>query len=283
MSLSSSSDSPAALPPFSQSPASARAQVQQLFFDVDDTLTWEGHLPAAACASLYRAADAGLELVAVTGRSASWAEMLLRLFPLRAAVAETGAMAFVKGPTGLGAPITVLHSEPDPARRRENDALRMRVAEEVKKRHPEARLALDNMGRVYDTAFDLVEEGPPISEATAQGILSIVRDHGLNHARSSVHINVWVGTFNKRQMVERLLQEALDQDPAQSLEKMVYVGDSTNDGAMFAATPLSVGVANVAPHLETLRARDEAPAWGVSKNGGHGFVQVVDALLQARG
>jgi HAD superfamily hydrolase (TIGR01484 family) len=273
------SDTPIALPAFGECPSEERAGLGRLFFDVDDTLTWQGELPATACDALYRAAHAGIELVAVTGRSASWAEMLLRLFPLRAAVGETGAMAFVKNAKGL---IDVLHSENDPAQRAANDTLRARIAEEVRMRHPEARLALDNIGRVYDTAFDLVEEGPPISEATAQGILAIVRDHGLSHARSSVHINVWVGSFDKRQMVERVLSESFGVDAAEALTQMVYVGDSTNDGAMFAATPYSVGVANIAPHLPLLKERGQAPRYGVKGKGGHGFVEVVDALLQAR-
>ena len=54
---------------FSSCPSSTRAQVKRLYFDVDDTVTWQGMLPEGAAHALFRAADAGLSLVAVTGRS----------------------------------------------------------------------------------------------------------------------------------------------------------------------------------------------------------------------
>lgn len=136
-------------PPFSSAPAAVRSRARFLLFDVDDTVTWQGALPEVAARALYRAQGAGLRLVAVTGRSASWAELLLRLFPLEAAIAETGALCLVKtrGATG-GGRVEVLHSEPDASRRRANDEQRRRAADRVLAEVPAARLALDNMGRI---------------------------------------------------------------------------------------------------------------------------------------
>src|SRR4051812_6467044 len=101
-----------------------RVAVRRLFFDVDDTLTWHGQLPEVAAAALYKARAFGLSLVAVTGRSYSWAEMLLRLFPLDAAVAETGACALVRVE---GAKLEVIHTEPDDVVRRDLAELRHRA------------------------------------------------------------------------------------------------------------------------------------------------------------
>lgn len=267
------------LPLFEECPAELRAAASHLFFDVDDTLTCDGQLPERTVQSLYRAHDAGIHLVAVTGRSAAWAEMLLRLFPLRAAIAETGALCLFKGEKNQ---VRELHSQPDEKTRAEHDAARSRAAKRVLTEVPGARLALDNRGRAYDTAFDLVEDGPPLAPEQADEIRRILAEEGLEVAQSSVHINAWFGHFNKATMVQRYL----DEQCASSLEhlgtRLVYVGDSRNDGAMFARAGLAVGVANVAPHLAWLREQGQAPGYITSAPGGYGFAEVVEHLLAAR-
>ncbi len=266
-------------PPFSSAPSGLRRAVRSLLFDVDDTVTWQGALPEVAARALYRAADAGLRLVAVTGRSASWAELLLRLFPLEAAVAETGALCLVKEPGGR---VSVLHSEPDARRRRENDARRRAAAERALAEVPSARLALDNMGRLYDTAFDLVEDGPPVPEEDAARVREVLQRAGLSVAQSSVHINAWFGSFDKASMVERYLEERCSTSLAHEGEALVYAGDSKNDGAMFARAAVSVGVENVKPHLAWLAERGQAPRFLVDAPGGYGFARVVELLLKDR-
>lgn len=265
-------------PPLLSSCPKARLRaVRLLAFDVDDTLTWEGALPEVAARALYRAAEAGLSLVAVTGRSAAWAELLLRLFPLDAAVAETGALCLVREDRR----VRVLHSEPDPARREENARRRQAAATRVLAEVPSARLALDNMGRVYDIAFDLVEDGPEVAEEDAAKIRAILEEEGLSVAQSSVHINAWIGHFDKATMMERYLSErGLSFDALG--DGLLYAGDSKNDGAMFARAGISVGVANVRPHLRWLKERGQAPAYLVKERGGHGFAALVKALLSAR-
>lgn len=264
---------------FSAAPASLRAQVTRLYFDVDDTVTWQGALPEDAVRALYAARHLGLSLVAVTGRSASWGELLLRFFPLDAVIAETGAMCMFKKRDGS---VGTLHAEPDERVRRENLRRREAAADDVLAREPDARLALDNMGRVYDTAFDLVEDGPPIPEPVAARMRSILVEHGLTVAQSSVHINAWYGVFDKAAMVARYLEDIEGISLDDAAPTMVYVGDSTNDGAMFARAGLSVGVANIAPYLATLRERGQAPRYRATREGGHGFAQVVALLEEAK-
>lgn len=269
-----------AYPPlFASTPAALRQQVRFLLFDVDDTVTWHGALPEVAARSLYRAADAGLRLVAVTGRSASWAELLLRLFPLEAAVAETGALCLVKNEGGR---VDVIHSEPDAERRRTNDERRRRAAERALREVSSARLALDNMGRVYDTAFDLVEDGPPVPAEDAARVRAILEEEGLSVAQSSVHINAWIGSFDKATMVERYLKERCGTSLDREGERLAYAGDSKNDGAMFARAGLSVGVDNVKPHLRWLQERGQAPRFLVEQPGGLGFARLVELLLEGR-
>ncbi len=276
-----------ATPSFFECDVAKRKNVDRLFFDVDDTLTNDGQLLPAATDALHRAKALGLSLVAVTGRSLSWAEMLLRLFPLDAAVGETGAACLYwtldDEVTGNGGRrVAALHSEPDADRRETNRLKRQAAAKEVFAAVPRARFALDNMGRVYDTAFDLVEDGPPLSAEEAKNIRDILGRHGLVVAQSSVHINAWFGAFDKATMVDRYLRDVCRTSLAEQAATLVYVGDSRNDGPMFAKSELSVGVANVAPHLDALAAANQAPKFVVSGRGGAGFAQVVDAIAAAK-
>jgi len=268
------------LPLFSSADAAALAQVTWLCFDVDDTLTVEGLLPVEAHQALVDAHHAGFKLMAVTGRSLSWAEMLLRVFPLDMAVGETGAACFIKREGGR---VEVVHAEPDEAVRQENTRKRKRAEADVRQQVAAARLATDNIGRVYDSAFDLVEDGPLVEEKDASRIRDILRGHGLTVAQSSVHINAWFGDFDKAAMVDRVLRQEEGAPLDDMAHRVVYVGDSKNDGSMFCRTPWAVGVANIAPHLEALSADGKAPKFVVEGQGGHGFAEVVRTLVQARG
>ncbi len=101
-----------------------------------------------------------------------------------------------------------------------------------------------------------------------------------------MHVNAFAfgerGPFDKATMVDRLLRAREGTTLDEAAATLCYVGDSTNDGPLFARAALSVGVANVASHVPALRAAGRAPRSIVSAPGGHGFAQVVDALLEAR-
>ena len=75
------------------SPA-ALSEVVAVFTDIDDTLTTEGQLPAGAYAALERLAQAGLEVVPITGRPAGWCDMIARFWPVAGVVGENGAFYF---------------------------------------------------------------------------------------------------------------------------------------------------------------------------------------------
>ena len=80
-------------------------------------------------------------------------------------------------------------------------------------------------------------------------------------------------------MTRLLMSEAfgidLDADP----HRFVFVGDSPNDQPMFAYFPASVGVANLRRFLPTLTT---PPRWLTRAEGGHGFAELAELLLDAR-
>jgi HAD superfamily hydrolase (TIGR01484 family) len=274
-------------PPFSTCPPAARRGCTRLFFDVDDTVTWKGRLPEDSVRALYRAHEAGLSLVAVTGRSFAWGELLVRLLPLDAVVVETGAAALFHARDDQGHPqLVVLHHEEDGEVRAALRHRRRVAAGAVLAQVPSARLATDNVGRLADTAFDLIEEGPPVPADDAAAIRRILDEAGLVCAQSSVHINAFAlgpsGPFDKATMVDRLLRRMAGTTLVDASSTLCYVGDSTNDGPLFSAAELSVGVGNVKKHLPALRERGHAPRYVVDGDGGFGFAQVVATLLEAR-
>ena len=75
--------------PLSAMPFATRAEIRCVFTDIDDTITTEGRLPAAAYAALERLSDAGLVVVPITGRPAGWCDMVARFWPVAGVVGET--------------------------------------------------------------------------------------------------------------------------------------------------------------------------------------------------
>jgi HAD superfamily hydrolase (TIGR01484 family) len=244
-----------------------------LLFDVDDTLTSHGVLTPEAYAALWRAREAGLWLCAVTGRGAGWCDLMVRLWPVDAVVGETGAFVYEKLPDGRVRE-RFLRSA---AQREKDNRKRDAAVAAVQKRFKGARISRDSAFRLCDVALDLKEDGPVVSDATARAMMEMLAARGLTVARSSVHINTWVGDYGKRQMVARVLKaHKLAQDHC------VYVGDSRNDGPLFKHFAHSVGVANVKPLLAELAARGELPRYITRASAGDGFVELVNRVLLDR-
>src|SRR5436190_23975055 len=110
----------------------ASPRLRGVFSDIDDTLTHEGVVVAEAYAALLRARDAGLRVVLVTGRPAGWAEVLASVWPIDAAIAENGGIAYLK----RGRRVERVYFEAD------NDAARLAaVADDILGRFAFARRA----------------------------------------------------------------------------------------------------------------------------------------------
>ena len=146
---------------------------------------------------------------------------------------------------------------------------------QVLRSHAGARLSRDSAFRLCDQALDLVEDGPVVPDAQARSMMAQLQARGLTVARSSVHINAWVGEYGKAQMVEKLLRRRKI-----ALDQCAYAGDSRNDGPLFRLFPHSVGVANVRPLLPELASRGETPRYITAAPMGRGFSQLVQRILK---
>jgi hydroxymethylpyrimidine pyrophosphatase-like HAD family hydrolase len=261
------------LPLIELSPVAARALVG-VVFDVDDTLTRDGRLETVAYAALSRLHEAGLALIAVTGRPLGFAELMARMWPLAAAVGENGAGYVRVDRTGLRRG----YYAPDDARAehaRRLDRVRARVERDA----PFARYTDDSWARRCDVAWDIGER-LQLPAAEIEMLRGLIEAEGARCLVSSVHAHAHIGDYDKASGAIQAGREVLGLDLDRERDHFLFVGDSGNDAAAFAHFPLSVGVANVAAHLGNLPV---APRFVSQADRGRGFAEIATWVLQQRG
>jgi HAD superfamily hydrolase (TIGR01484 family) len=259
--------------PWHAAPLDALRGVVGVLTDIDDTLTTDGAITPDALAALADLRDAGLHVIAVTGRPMGWSEPLARAWPIDAIVAENGAVALFRD----GGALRVEYWQ-DAATRAANGRRLAQVAQRVLHELPGTTLARDSAGRVTDIAVDHAEFAH-LSAQQVEQVVALMRSEGMQATVSSIHVNGWYGTHDKRSgaawIVRRLLRRELDAER----ERWVYVGDSTNDQPMFGNFPLSVGVANLLDFADELQVW---PAFLTNQVRGAGFCEVAARLMAAR-
>ena len=277
-------------------PAQAWAQVTGVFTDIDDTLTTDGAITPDALQALHDLRDAGLTVIAITGRPVGWSEPFALSWPLHAIVAENGAVAlYLPDQAGFGMPVDnfkeigVLCStgereqlsklyQADAPKRAANFQRLQAVAARVLREVPGATLARDSAGRETDIAIDH-SEFSQLDAARIEQAVAIMRAEGLKATVSSIHINGWIGEHDKWQGACWIARKLLGIDLPAQIDRWVYVGDSTNDQVMFEHFAHSVGVANIQRFASQLQYSPRH----ISKNArGAGFSEVAARLLIAR-
>ncbi len=259
--------------PLAALPDSAARRVLGVMTDIDDTLTAGGALEPAAQAALQALHEAGVPVIAITGRPLGWSRTFAAEWPLAAIVAENGAVALIRSASG----VSIEYAQDEATRAR--NTMRLRLAlQRVQREVPGATAARDSAGRVTDIAIDH-SEFAQLGDADMARVVAVMRDEGLNATISSFHVHGWFGEQDKcsgaRWMVQRLFGRSL----LDEVERWAYIGDSTNDQAMFAAFPISVGVANLRRFASQLHTW---PAYITDGERGRGFAEVAHRLLAAR-
>jgi HAD superfamily hydrolase (TIGR01484 family) len=242
-----------------------------VFSDIDDTLTHEGVVVLDAYAALLRAREAGLRTVLVTGRPGGWAEVLASVWPVDAAIAENGGIAYLR----RGRRLERLYFESgDPT----DDAKRLALlADEIVKTYPFARRADDSALRITDAAFD-IGENQHLADDEIQAITDHCRRLGARTLVSSVHAHACFHTADKARMSVRVAELLWNESATDVATHYAFVGDSPNDQAAFAFFETSIGVANVARYADVL---SPPPRYVTPSPNGHGFAEAIDALLVA--
>lgn len=262
--------------PIDHFPVSTRRRIRGVFTDIDDTLTTDGKLTAAAYAALERLRDAGFIVVPITGRPAGWCDHIARMWPVDAVVGENGAFYFRYDRTARKLLKRFLVPEAERAANRQRlAALRDRILAAV----PGAALASDQLYREADLAIDFREDVSPLARADVDRIVAMFADAGATAKISSIHVNGWFGRYDKLGMTRILLQECFAIDLDSQRDAFVFAGDSPNDAPMFEFFPHAVGVANIVEFADRMTT---LPAYVTGGRCGAGFVELADALIAAR-
>jgi HAD superfamily hydrolase (TIGR01484 family) len=260
------------LRPLDELPDAALRALHGVLTDIDDTLTRDGAIEPEALDALQRLADAGVPVIAITGRPAGWSEPFALAWPLRALVAENGAVMLRRADDGT---LRVDYAQDEATRAANLERLRA-CAQAVRRAVPNARMARDSAGRRTDIAVDH-GEFEHLDALAIDAVVAVMRTHGLTATVSSIHVNGWIGGHSKWSAARWAVEAALGRpfDPA----RWLYVGDSSNDELLFQHLPLSVAVANIARFVPAMRW---LPAHVTPGERGRGFAELAARVLDAR-
>lgn len=250
------------------------SRVQAVFTDVDGTLTSSNRLEGRTLRAIEKLKQNDLKVVLVTGRPAGWGDCWLRTLPVDAVIAENGGVCLTRDRRGR---FEKMYSESVSERLRNRKRL-LREVQAALTRVPGARLSTDSPYTEVNIAIDYNEEAK-LGPSELRALESFLQRRGVTVARSSVHLNCWLGAFDKLSMVRRFIRESWGLRLAKPDPRFVYAGDSLNDAPMFGAFSLAVGVANVADVWSEL---DQRPSFVTRGREGRGFEQLSAAILAQR-
>lgn len=251
-----------------------RGNADFVLTDIDDTLTDEGQLGPESYSALWDLHRAGVHVIPVTGRPAGWCEMIARMWPVAGVVGENGGFYFRYADKKM-------HREffYDDAVITANRAKLDRLQEKIPREVRGSAIASDQFCRMMDLAIDFCEDVPALPRADVDRIVKLFEAEGAVAKISSIHVNGWFGDYDKLTMSLRFLKSVFGLDTAGAKARAAFCGDSPNDEPMFAAFPMSFGVANIQQFSDRLQT---PPTYVASKNGGHGFAEIARQILSQR-
>ncbi|MCF6322050.1 MAG: HAD hydrolase family protein, partial [Rhizobiaceae bacterium] len=183
--------------PISQFPAQTAANITTVLADIDDTLTTQGKLPAAAYRALEDLYNAGFHIAPITGRPAGWCDMIARFWPVSGVVGENGAFYFAYDSSNRK-----MRREyfADPETRAANKLKLALIQKRILKEVPGSAISADQPYREADLAVDFCEDIPALGTDAINKIVRIFEEEGATAKLSSIHVNGWFGNYDKLSM-----------------------------------------------------------------------------------
>lgn len=260
------------LRPIAELDPATLAPVRFVLTDMDETLTWRGRLSAATYTALERLQAAGIRVIPVTAAPAGWCDQMARMWPVDGVIGENGGLYFHRQADGHdGIALSFWHHAT--GARAEADAKLRLAAEAVARALPAIRPAADQPFRLTSLAYS--DPGP----ALRGPLIETLRAAGLQVTLNNLWVLGWVGAYDKLAAARRVLASHYGLDIDADREAVLYTGDSTNDGPMFAFFRHTVGVSTVLDYRDRLVA---LPRWITRGPGGSGFVEAAEAVLASR-
>lgn len=241
--------------------------VKVLLTDVDDTLTWNGQLPALTYAALHKLREANIAVVPVTGGCAGWCDCLIKTWPIDTIIGENGALYMEKDHNN----IVRTHYLKDESTI-EGDLIRLKqVGAALQRKFPDIGYTQDQPFRLTDIAFD-IGQAVTVPGDVAMAATAWLIDEGIQAKQSSIHINAWLGDHSKSTAAIAWLEQQ-----GIAMEDCLFIGDSPNDESMFEHFPSSVGVANIGRFIDQMTY---LPNFVTKSAGGFGFAEVAEVLVR---
>lgn len=260
-----------AMTPLSDADPARFGSVRFVLTDMDETLTYRGRLAARTYDALERLQSAGVAVIPVTAAPAGWCDQMARMWPVDGVIGENGGFLFRRSADGHGLRRDFWHDE---AARSGIDVRLRAIAQEVRRAVPDAAFAEDQPFRLASLAF--ARTGDAGADAA---ILAALKAAGADATVNNLWVLGWLGGYDKLAMARRVLSVHYGLDVDAGRDAVLYVGDSTNDGPMFAFFDHTVGVSTVVDYLDEL---PRPPRWIAAGPGGAGFVEAADAVIRGR-
>lgn len=248
------------------------SQARILFTDVDDTLTTSGRLLPETYQAICNLADKGVAIIPVTGGCAGWCDQIMRTWPVQAVIGEGGALYIARDAQQATRWYYWSNREQHLA-----DQARILAAIKHLDLDFEPILAKDQPFRLVDVAIDYNQD-QSLSPMQVQTLCEALMQAGFRVKKSSIHVNVWLGDFDKCAMARRVGHSLLNMDDGELKRHSLFIGDAPNDESMFEFFPNSIGVSNIRPHLEQMTF---GPSVITTQRCGLGFTEMADRWLRA--
>lgn len=246
--------------------------IRFVFTDIDDTLTDAGRLPDRSYKALWELFNEGISVIPVTGRPAGWCEMIARFWPVAGIVGENGGFYFRYKNKKMFRNFAATEFE-----MLENKKKLEQIKKDILEKVPGAAIASDQFCRLMDLAVDFCEDVPRLSNDKIQDIIKIFMDHGAQAKVSSIHINGWLGTYDKLSMCKVFMKNEYGYDLDKIQNSIAFIGDSPNDEPMFAFFKNSFAVENIKNFVDQLKSK---PAFVTSHAGSRGFCAIAEKILE---
>ncbi len=260
--------------PIAKLPKAVKKAIRYVLSDIDDTLTSNGRLPAVVFTAMEGLKQANVSTIPITGRPAGWCDHIARMWPVDGLVGENGAFYFHYDDRARKMRRRYYKSE---AQRNADRQKLEKLKIEILKKVPGCRVSADQAYREADLAIDYCEDIPPLPMEDVDRIVRLFESAGARAKISSIHVNGWFGEYDKLTMTRMLFEEVFNVNLENAIENVIFIGDSPNDIPMFRFFPHSVGVANVLQFKDKMTHK---PAYVTQQEGGYGFAEMVDWLLE---
>lgn len=246
-------------------------QARILFTDVDDTLTTGGQLLPETYQAICNLADKGIAIIPVTGGCAGWCDQIIRTWPVRAVIGEGGALYIARDTQRA-----IRWHYWSSSEQHQVDQARILAAIKTLDLGFEPVLAKDQPFRLVDVAIDYNQD-QRLSHEQVQTLCKALVQAGFRVKKSSIHVNVWLGEFDKCTMARRVGRNLLGMNDGELRHQSVFIGDAPNDESMFEFFPNSIGVSNIRPHLNQMMY---TPSVITTQRCGLGFAEMAHRWLQ---